>query len=67
MRNFDIPGSPHVDLSIYKRVGQQDVAPTLNRKNSLESLVSGVSGATSIIDDNTSCAGISETRLANDF
>lgn len=39
----------------------------LLRKNSLESCISGVSGATSVIDDHTSCAGISETRLANDF
>ena len=60
-------GSPQVDLSIYKRAGQQDNAPTLQRKNSLESCVSGFSGATSVIDDQTSCTGISETRIANDF
>ena len=54
-------------MSIYKRAGQQDNAPTLQRKNSLESCISGFSGATSVNGDQTSCAGISETRIANDF
>ena len=33
----------------------------------MESCISGFSGATSVNGDQTSCAGISETRIANDF
>lgn len=66
MTNFNIKGSQQIDISMYKRPGQHNEAanPTFKRQCSVSSLISG---NTSMNDDLTSCAGISETRIANDF
>lgn len=66
MTNFEMHGSQQVDFSIYKRPGNIDTVERnpLKRKNSIESTTSGL---TSINDDLTSCAAMSETRIAQDF